>query len=63
MKKRISELHMQLEKITELYEICEREEGKLTKSMAVSIDINKELDEVKKILDSIELKLKEEIKN
>ncbi|ADO82681.1 hypothetical protein [Ilyobacter polytropus] len=63
MKKRIYELQEQLGRIMVFYEESEQVEGKLAESMVTGIEVNKDLDKVKEILDNIELKLKEEIEN
>ena len=63
MKKRIYELQEQLGKIMVLFEDSEQIEGKLAESMMTGIEVNKELDKVKEILDDIEHKLKAEIES
>jgi len=54
MKKRISDLQEQLERVIKLYEVYEEEKGELIRNIVTSIKLDEELDKVKG-------KLKEEI--
>ena len=61
MKKRISDLQEQLKRVMKLYEIYENEKGELIRNIVTKIKLDEELDNVKKILDMIEERLREEM--